>query len=83
MPIAMGVFVLLAPIVAGCGERDQSTLEPKSDAAHDIARLWWIMLVASAVVFGVVLVLAVGLLVLVLVDTGSDTADTAGRTALG
>jgi cytochrome c oxidase subunit 2 len=79
MPIAMGVFVLLAPIVAGCGERDQSTLAPKSDAAHDIARLWWIMLVASAVVFGVVLVL---ILVAVLRRRGPEAPPTRGRGGL-
>ena len=72
MPIAMGVF-LLASIVAGCGERDQSTLAPKSDAARDIARLWWVMLVASAVVFGVVLVL---ILVAVLRRRGPEPGST-------
>jgi cytochrome c oxidase subunit 2 len=53
----MGAFLLLAPIVAGCGESRQSTLSPKSNASSEIARLWWVMLIASAVVFGVVLVL--------------------------
>jgi cytochrome c oxidase subunit 2 len=53
----MGVFLLLAPIVAGCAENDQSTLSPKSSASDQIARLWWVMLIASAVIFGVVLVL--------------------------
>jgi cytochrome c oxidase subunit II len=79
MPIAMGVFLLLAPIAAGCGERDQSTLAPKSEAAHDIARLWWIMLVGSAVVFGVVLVLIV---VAVLRRRGPEAPPTQGRGGL-
>jgi hypothetical protein len=29
----MGAFLLLAPIVAGCAENDQSTLSPKSSAS--------------------------------------------------
>jgi cytochrome c oxidase subunit 2 len=65
----MGVFLLLAPIVAGCAENDQSTLSPKSSASDEIARLWWVMLIASAVIFGVVLVL---LLVAVLRRRGPD-----------
>jgi cytochrome c oxidase subunit 2 len=57
--------VLAAPaivVLGGCGE-EQSTLSPHSHAAGKIADLWWIMLAASIVVFGVVLVLiAVALL---------------------
>jgi len=65
----MGVFLLLAPIVAGCAENDQSTLSPKSSASNEIARLWWVMLIASAVIFGVVLLL---LFVAVLRRRGPD-----------
>ena len=49
--------VVAAAVAAGCGESDQSTLSPHSHAAGEIADLWWIMLVASAVILGVVLVL--------------------------
>ena len=56
-PLTIGTVLLLALVVAGCGENDQSTLAPKSSASDQIARLWWVMLVASAVIFGVVLVL--------------------------
>ena len=75
----MGVFLLLAPIVAGCGARDQSTLSPKSSASQDIARLWWVMLVASAVVFGVVLVL---ICVAVLRRRGPEAPPARGRGGL-
>ena len=50
-------LVLLALVVAGCGENDQSTLAPKSSASDQIARLWWVMLIASALILSVVLVL--------------------------
>jgi cytochrome c oxidase subunit 2 len=39
--------------------RQQSTLAPESKAADDIADLWWVMFVGSAVVFAVVLALVV------------------------
>lgn len=58
-PVAASVSLLLALVVAGCSGEDQSTLSPKSNASHEIARLWWVMLIASAVIFGVVLVLIV------------------------
>jgi cytochrome c oxidase subunit 2 len=57
--------------VAGCAENDQSTLSPKSSASDQIARLWWVMLIASAVIFGVVLVLV---FVAVLRRRGSEQA---------
>ncbi|HJU48268.1 MAG TPA: cytochrome c oxidase subunit II [Gaiellaceae bacterium] len=55
---------LAIPLVAaGCGGSEQSTLSPESHASREIAQLWWVMLIASAIVFGVVLVLlAVALL---------------------
>jgi cytochrome c oxidase subunit 2 len=37
-------------LLAGCGG-DQSTLDPQSPAARDIATLWWWMLLAACVVF--------------------------------
>jgi cytochrome c oxidase subunit 2 len=52
-------LLLSAPLVlvlAGCGS-DQSTLAPASRASRDIATIWWVMLVGSAVVFAVVLAL--------------------------
>ena len=67
----MGAFLLLAPIVAGCAENDQSTLSPKISASDQIARLWWVMLIASALIFGVVLVL---IFVAVLRRRGQDQA---------
>jgi cytochrome c oxidase subunit 2 len=76
----MGAFLLLAPTVAGCAENDQSTLSPKSSASDQIARLWWVMLIASAVIFGVVLVL---LFVAVLRRRGAEqAAPTTGRGGL-
>src|SRR5438105_6630672 len=48
---AVGVLAL-----AGCGG-EQSTLAPDSRASHSIATLWWVMLVGSAVVVGVVTLL--------------------------
>ncbi len=36
--------------LAGCGQ--QSTLDPHSEPARQIATLWWVMLVVSAIVFG-------------------------------
>jgi cytochrome c oxidase subunit 2 len=43
-------LVLLTAFLAGCGG-DQSALEPRSRAAHEIATLWWWMLVIACVVF--------------------------------
>ena len=56
-PATVGAVVFSALVLTGCAENDQSTLSPKSSASDQIARLWWVMLVASAVIFGVVLVL--------------------------
>ena len=70
-PVTIGVFLLLAPVVAGCAENDQSTLSPKSSASDQIAHLWWVMLIGAAVIFGVVLVL---LFVAVLRRRGADRA---------
>jgi cytochrome c oxidase subunit II len=42
--------------VAGCGG-DQSVLDPGGDQASEIATVWWIMLILSALIFGVVLAL--------------------------
>jgi cytochrome c oxidase subunit II len=72
----VGVFLLLAPVVSGCAENDQSTLSPKSSASDQIARLWWVMLIASAVIFGVVLVL---LFVAVLRRRGADSPPLSSR----
>lgn len=48
----------MTSMLAACGG-GQSTLRPESDAARDIATLWWIVLTVSVVVFGVVLGLVV------------------------
>ncbi len=40
-------------VLAGCGS-SQSPLAPHSGPAHDIDTLWWVMLVGSTIVFGVV-----------------------------
>jgi cytochrome c oxidase subunit 2 len=40
----------MAVAVTGCGKQ-QSTLDPQSPAARDIAKLWWWMLVIACVVF--------------------------------
>jgi cytochrome c oxidase subunit II len=47
---------LLALVATSCGG-DQSTLAPSSRPAKDISQLWWVMLVASAVIFAVVVML--------------------------
>jgi cytochrome c oxidase subunit 2 len=52
----LAALLLLAGLVAGCGNQ-QSTLRPHSHAAHSIATLWWVMLTAATVIFGVVVVL--------------------------
>ena len=64
--IATPLFVL---ILGGCGGNDQSTLQPASRASHAISALWWVMLIASAIIFGVVLV---ALLAAVLRRRGAD-----------
>ena len=73
--------LLLVPgcvlLLAGCGGNDQSTLQPASKASGDIATIWWVMLVGSAVVFAVVLALVT---VVVLRRRGTITpADMPGR----
>jgi cytochrome c oxidase subunit 2 len=56
-PLEAAVLVAAgALLVAGCGS-EQSTVRPASKASRDIATLWWVMLVGSAVVFAVVLAL--------------------------
>jgi cytochrome c oxidase subunit 2 len=45
------------PALAGCGK--QSTLDPASPPARDIAQLWWVMLIGSALVFAVVTLLLI------------------------
>jgi cytochrome c oxidase subunit 2 len=47
--LAVVLALLLCPL-AGCGG-DQSALEPRSRASHEIATLWWWMLVIACVVF--------------------------------
>ena len=49
---AGGLSVALACTLAlaGCGQ--QSTLDPHSEPARQIATLWWVMLVGSVIVFG-------------------------------
>jgi cytochrome c oxidase subunit 2 len=47
----------VALVITGCGSSDQSTLSPHSDAEGQIATSWWVMLTASAVIFGVVCLL--------------------------
>ena len=44
-------------VLAGCATNDQSVVSPEGKDAHDIATLWWVMLVGSVVVLAVVLVL--------------------------
>lgn len=46
---------LLLPAVAGADS--PSTLEPKSNAAREIADLWWFMLIVATVVFAIVIAL--------------------------
>ena len=50
--IARSALLMVAclAVVCGCGG-DQSALNPQSPAAHDIAKLWWWMLVIASVVF--------------------------------
>jgi cytochrome c oxidase subunit II len=45
-----------AAVLAGCGE-EQSTLLPESDATHTIDTLWWVLLILSTIVVGVVTLL--------------------------
>jgi cytochrome c oxidase subunit 2 len=55
--LVSAVAVPCALFVSGCGGNDQSTLRPASKPSSDIATIWWVMLVGSAVVFAVVLAL--------------------------
>jgi cytochrome c oxidase subunit II len=48
--VATGATLLCAGILAGCGS-GQSTLDPQSKPAREIADLWWWMLGAAAFVF--------------------------------
>jgi cytochrome c oxidase subunit 2 len=50
--------LLLALVATSCGGH-QSTLSPRSRPAKDISQLWWVMLVASAVIFAVVVMLVI------------------------
>jgi cytochrome c oxidase subunit 2 len=48
------LLVVSAPLVlAACGG-DQNAVAPKSGAEHSIAQLWWVMLAASCIGFGVI-----------------------------
>jgi cytochrome c oxidase subunit II len=49
-PRLLGILAACAALAAGCGG-DQSTLDPQSRPARDIATLWWWMLVIACVVF--------------------------------
>jgi cytochrome c oxidase subunit II len=51
---ALAAALLLA--LAGCGG-DQNTLDPGSHAEHSISNLFWVMFVAAAVGFGLIVVL--------------------------
>jgi cytochrome c oxidase subunit 2 len=48
-PVGAVVALLAALVVSGCGSR-QSTLDPQSTPAREIADLWWWMLAAAAFV---------------------------------
>jgi cytochrome c oxidase subunit 2 len=52
----LAAVTLVALTAAGCGGH-QSTLAPRSRPAKDISQLWWVMLVASAVIFAIVVML--------------------------
>jgi cytochrome c oxidase subunit 2 len=54
LPFAVG---LLAPLLFATCRGDQSALDPASDAARDVATLWWVMFAVSAVVVAVVIML--------------------------
>jgi cytochrome c oxidase subunit 2 len=54
--ITRGALLAASLVLAGCGSR-QSTLDPEGPAASKIAELWWVMLAAATVIFGVVLAL--------------------------
>jgi cytochrome c oxidase subunit 2 len=55
----IALAILAATVVSGC-ERQQSTLDPVSHPARDIASLWWWMLVGSTIIFlGAVSLLAI------------------------
>lgn len=47
---SLSVVLACALALAGCGQ--QSTLDPQSEPARQIATLWWVMLVVSVIVFG-------------------------------
>jgi cytochrome c oxidase subunit II len=49
-PRLLGLLAACAALAAGCGGR-QSTLNPESRPAREIATLWWWMLVIACVVF--------------------------------
>jgi cytochrome c oxidase subunit II len=68
--LALAVIICVPLVASGCGGNGQSTLRPNSHAAHSIATLWWVMLVAAAVILGVVLVL----LALALLRTRGDAS---------
>ncbi len=53
------LFIIVAPLMAGCAE-SLSTLAPAGPAAEAIAGLWWAMLAGSAAIF----LLVMGLLAL-------------------
>jgi cytochrome c oxidase subunit II len=56
--VAVGVLVVAAPALAGCGK--QSILSTHSPQAHNIMLLWWWMLAAATIVFlGAVVLLVI------------------------
>jgi cytochrome c oxidase subunit 2 len=48
-------------LLAGCSE-EQSTLSPESHASRSVATLWWVLLIVSAIVVGVVTLLVLATL---------------------
>src|SRR3954454_22867062 len=55
------MLVVLAVPLAGCGGGNESVLHPESHQAHEIARLWWVMVTGAAIGFGsIVLLLFLG-----------------------
>ncbi len=56
-PLIRISFILLCSLlIAGCGEHVQSVLDPRSEEAESIARLWWVMAITGSLVFIAVLV---------------------------
>jgi cytochrome c oxidase subunit 2 len=54
-------LVALLPLLAGCGGGNQNVLRPESHQAHEIVRLWWVMVIGAAIGFGsIVLLLFLG-----------------------